>query len=124
MTNAVKLSHPPVEVSAADFRTAAGRLPKMKRAPAGARSSMPRDTILSPGDNGITVETPVVASLVPSKPVWQITASVDARRLLAVCDSFKKIGAYKSPADTFLLSVQDGELRVKFRTTTLSIPIL
>ena len=118
------LAQSPVEVGAAEFRIAVARLPKMKRAPAGARGAMPRDTILSPGDDGIMVETPVVASLVPSRPVWQVSVSVDAWRLLEVCDRFKTIGAYKSADDIFLLSVLDGELRVKFRTTAVSLPIL
>lgn len=124
MPRDMKLTHPAVEVSAADFRAAAARLPKMKRAPAGARSKMPRDTILSPGTDGITVETPVVSSLVSSSPIWEATVSVDAWRLLEVCDRFKKIGAYQSTDDTFLLSVKDGELRVAFRTTTVSLPLM
>ncbi len=85
---------------------------------------MPRDTILAPDGEGLMVETPVVASLVQSSPPWHATVSVDAWRLIEVCDGFKRIGAYKAPTDTFLLSVQDGELRVKYRTTTVSIPIL
>lgn len=124
MPRDMKLVQAPVDVGAAELRAAAARLPRMKRAPAGARGQMPRDTILSPDADGMTVETPMVSSLVPSRPAWQVVVSVDAWRLLEVCDRFKSIGAYKSPDDVFRLSVRDGELRVAFRTTTVSLPIL
>lgn len=117
----VQLSHPPVEVSAREFRDAASKLPGARR-PRG--SVVPRDTRLMPGEGGIMVETPVMSSLVPASRTWRMVVSVDARRLLQVCESFKKIEALKSPDDRFAISVENGQLKVKFRTTAVSIPLL
>ncbi|MER8909518.1 hypothetical protein NKH99_17900 [Mesorhizobium sp. M0854] len=124
MSKSPTLAHPPVEVSALDFYQAVAKLPQMRRAPAGAMGSIPKDTILSPAAGGIMVETPIMGSLVHSSPPWRVEVSADARKLLNVCERCKKLGAYKEPKSVFLVSVADGELRVKFRTTTIGIPIL
>lgn len=50
--------------------------------------------------------------------------SVDARRLLEVCEGFKKIGAFRSSDDEFELSVVNGQLKLKFNTSAVSLPIL
>jgi hypothetical protein len=118
------LAHPPVEVSALDFYQAVAKLPQMRRAPAGAKGSIPKDTILSPSTGGIMVETPIMGSLVNSSLPWRVQVSADARMLLDLCERYKKLGAYKEPRSVFLVSVADGELRVKFKTTTIGIPIL
>jgi hypothetical protein len=118
------LAHPPVEVNANDFYDAVSRLPKMRRGPAGAKGNMPKDTMLTPHEGGIMVETPVMGSLVHASKPWRVVASVDARKLLDLCDRYKKLGAFKEPKPIFLISVADGELRVKFKTTTAGIPLL
>lgn len=118
------LAHPPVEVSALDFYQAVAKLPQMRRAPAGAKGSIPKDTILSPSAGGIMVETPIMGSLVNSSPAWRVQVSADARKLLDLCERYKRLGAYKEPKSVFLVSVAGGELRVKFKTTTIGIPIL
>ncbi len=63
-------------------------------------------------------------SLVNSSLPWRVQVSADARKLLDLCERYKKLGAYKEPKSVFLVSVADGELRVKFKTTTIGIPIL
>jgi hypothetical protein len=118
----LKLTHPPVVVNAIDFRDAVSKIPKMLRAPAGAKGVIPRDTLLSPNPDGIMVETPVMASLVLASAPWRVMVSVDARKLLDVCDRFKKIGALKSKADEFRVAIADGELRIRWQTTTIGIP--
>ena len=70
------------------------------------------------------VETPVMGSLVFASAPWRVLVSVDARKLLDACDRYKKLGVYKEPKPMFLVSVADGELRVKYKTTTVGIPIL
>ncbi|TIQ22741.1 MAG: hypothetical protein E5X51_05955 [Mesorhizobium sp.] len=115
MTNkSPTLAHSPVEVSALDFYQAVAKLPQMRRAPAGARGSIPKDTRLSTAPSGIMVETPIMGSLVNSSLTWRVQVSADARKLLDLCERYKKLGAYKEPKSVFLVSVADGELRVKF----------
>jgi hypothetical protein len=118
------LAHPPVEVSTREFLEAVSKLPQMRRAPAGARGSIPKDTLLSPSPVGIMVETPVMGSLVNASGPWRVQISADARKLLDVCERFKKLDAYKDPKSLFAVSVADGELRVKYKTTTVGTPIL
>lgn len=117
----VSLSHPPVKVSAKAFRDAASQLPGARR-PRG--SAIPKDTILQPDRNGVSVETPVMASVVHTTAPWRVTVSIDAKRLLEVCAGFRKIGAFRSVGDEFELSVVAGQLRVKFQTSAVSIPLL
>lgn len=114
------LSHPPVEVSAAEFRDAVSQIPGTRR-PRG--SVIPRDTILQPNPKGIYVETPVMSSLVAASGPWRVVVSVDAKRLAEVCASFKKIGAFARPGDRFNVSVDKGQLKLKFGTTAVSLPI-
>ena len=115
------LSHPPVRVPAADFRDAAARLPGARQ-PRG--SVVPRDTILQPHGDGVSVETPVVASVVATSAPWRVMVAVDARRLLDVCNQFRKIGALKHADDEFEISVVNGQFKIKFGTTAVSLPIL
>ena len=77
-----------------------------------------------PHGNGISVETTVVASVVPASAPWRVVVSVDAKRLIEVCDGFKKVGAFRTSDDQFELSVVSGQLKVKFHTTAVSLPIL
>ncbi|MEI9416216.1 hypothetical protein [Mesorhizobium sp. Cs1321R2N1] len=123
-TKSPTLAHPAVEVSALDFYQAVAKLPQMRRAPAGAKGSIPKDTLLLPADGGVMIETPIMGSLVHSSPSWRIQVSADARKLLDLCERYKKLGAYKDSKSVFLVSVADGELRVKFKTTTIGIPTL
>lgn len=118
------LAHPPVEVNANDFYDAVSKIPKMKRGPVGAKGKIPKDTVLNPHEGGIMVETPVMGSLVWASKPWRVVASVDARKLLDLCERYKKLGVFKEAKPMFLVSVADGELRVKFKTTTIGIPTL
>lgn len=120
----IRLAHPPIIVSALEFRDAVAKIPTMRRAPAGAKGSIPKDTILAPDAAGVMVETPVMSSVVAASAPWRLRISVDARRLVEVCVKFKEIGALKSKDDVFDLSVEAGLLKIKFRTTALTIPIV
>ena len=122
MSGSPKLAHPMVEVSASDFLDAVFRLPSARMPRRGA--IVPRDTILRPDSQGVNVETPIMSTVVATSAPWRVVVSVDAKRLKEVCDSFKRIGAYKSPADVLALAVSDGQLKVRFRTTAVSIPLI
>jgi hypothetical protein len=102
-----------------EFSDAASRVPKMKRSPAGSRASLPSTTLLLSHSEGVTVETAAVASLVQGSRAWTHDIAVDARRLIAICDGFRKLGAKGAEIE---LAIQGRNLAVTFRTTTVSIP--
>ena len=83
----------PTEILFDDLAAAASQLPKMNRAPAGSKGSIPSDTLLSPDHEGLMVETSVISTFIPANKPWRITASVDAKKLVEVCKTIKKIGA-------------------------------
>ncbi len=108
-----------VGVKFADFLDAVSRLPKMKRSPQGARGKIPTDTLLLANANGISVETPAIASVVRSDGVWAVNISVDARRLFDACVAFKEHGG---APDVVSLSVKNQKLWFRFRTTESALP--
>ena len=116
------LAHPPVEVVAAAFRDAVDKVPKMRRPPLGTKGFVPTDTVLSPHESGMMIETPVMGTLVPTSAPWLVVVSVDARRLVDLCKRLAKIGAFKERNATLWISVGDGELRVKSGSSTAGIP--
>lgn len=109
-----------LHVSALDFIDAITRLPKMKRAPAGARGNIPKDTQLLPDADGVNVSTPVMSTLVLGDQAWRDSISVDASQLSKLSVTLKKLGASRK-TDQVSLSFNDGKLLVRFETTTLSI---
>jgi hypothetical protein len=113
-----------IELNFVDFYDAVRRVPKMRRARAGATSSIPKDTLLSPAVNGVNVETPAVMSFVIGSGDWKIQVSVDARRLIIICDGFKKLKAGKTPGDVISISVEGNYFKVKFKTTAVTVPLL
>ena len=84
MSSPRSLEHFAVKVAFDRFEQAAAKIPAMKRAPAGARSSIPKDTLLAPDPKGIRVETPSVSTLVTADHPWIFCVSVDARRLAEI----------------------------------------
>jgi hypothetical protein len=115
------LSHATLQVRFDEFAAAASRLLKMKRAPRGSKGSIPSDTLLSAHGEGILVETSVVSSLVNSDRPWNVNVSVDAKRLIEVCEVFQKLGAAGHGIE---VSIEMQKLCLKFRTTKISIPTL
>ena len=111
----------PTEILFDDLTAAASQLPKMKRPPAGSKATIPTDTLLSPDRNGMMVETSVISTFVPANRPWRITASVDAKKLVELCKTIKKIGAVGQMIE---ISVQERDMWFKFRTTKFSIPTL
>ena len=81
----------PIQVSLSEFDEAVRHMPKMRRAPAGARGSIPVDTLLSADPKGVFVETPIVGTLVQGTSGWSESVSVHARKLIELCDTIKKI---------------------------------
>lgn len=115
----------PVEVLAKDFIFAVKQLPKMRNAPRGKiGASVPSDTLLSPGINGVSVETPALTTFVPGKGAWIVQASFDARKLKTLCENIEKLGANKEPDSTIQLFMEDRNLCAKYRTTTLKLTSL
>jgi hypothetical protein len=111
----------PTEILFGDFAAAASRLPKMKRAPTGSKGTIPSDTLLSPDREGLVVQTSVVSTFIHTNKPWRITASVDAKKLVEICKTIRKIGA---EGETIEISVEGREMWFKFRTTRFSIPTL
>jgi hypothetical protein len=110
-----------VRVSFDDFVFAVSQLPRMKRAPRGSTGNIPTDTLLSAHENGIMVETSIVSSLVHADRPWALNLSIDAKKLVEVCETFRKLGAVGQTID---VAVDGRKLNMKFRTTTVSIPTL
>lgn len=65
-----------------------------------------------------------MSSSVHCNPLWRVIVAVDARRLLEVCEQFKKLGASKEKGAVFLLSVASGQLKVKFKATSAPLPLV
>ena len=99
-------------------------MPKGKRAPAGSRASIPRDTILSADPEGVLVETPVMSTLVLSTPPWPTTISVDAWKLVGLCDTHKKLRGKDKAIDKIIIGAESEGFFVMYGNTKLSLPIL
>lgn len=110
-----------VAVGFDDFAEAASLVPKLRRAPRGAKGLIPTDTLLSADPEGIVVETAAVSSLVKADKAWMFNASVDSRRLLEVCKTLKSLGAN---GETIKVDIQERQLWLTFRTTKICIPTL
>ncbi|MCE9524319.1 MAG: hypothetical protein K8S25_18010 [Alphaproteobacteria bacterium] len=102
-----------------DFADAALRIIRMRRAPAGARGSIPNTTLLLADKQGISVDTGALTSLVLSDRPWTRNVAVDARQLIAVCGKLKKLGA---EGEEIEISLDGRNLLMKFRSTGISIP--
>lgn len=111
----------PIEVDLNELIKAVSQLPKMKRAPMGSKGVIPSDTLLSPDSDGLLVETSVISTFVQSSEPWGVKVSVDAKRLIEMCDRLKRIGASGKPIE---LSLQDRELWFRFEGTRFSLPTL
>lgn len=98
-----------VTVSFDDFVLAVSQMAKPGRLPRG--SKVPKDTLLSPHEDGVLVETPVVGTLVIADKPWTLNAPVDAKKLGAAGQSIQ-------------LSVAERQIRIKFLTTTISMPTI
>jgi hypothetical protein len=104
-----------------EFVTAASALTKMKRGPRGSSASIPSDTLLTADKDGVMVETAVLSSLVVADKPWGFNVSVDAKKLVGVCDTLKKLGATGGKVE---IDVADRNLWFTFRTTKISMPTL
>jgi hypothetical protein len=104
-----------------EFATAASVLPQMKRAPRGASASIPSDTLLTADAAGVVVETFALSSLVNADKAWAFNVSVNAKKLVGICDTLKKLGAGGNEVD---LDLKDRSLWFAFRTTKISMPTL
>jgi hypothetical protein len=111
----------PIFVNFDEFKTAVEQIPKMKRSPAGARGVIPTDTILTPDDAGVVVETPAIGTFVHGSAPWKVTVSVDARKLIELCERIKKIGATGNQIE---LSLKERDLWFRYNTTKFSLPTL
>ncbi len=114
-------SQSPILVDFDKFKFAAEQIPLMKRAPAGAKGLIPTDTLLSPVHAGVIIETPTISTFVEGSGSWIVTVSVDARKLIDLCQRIKKIGATGNEIELF---TKERDLWIKFNTTKFSIPTL
>lgn len=117
------------EVDLAEFDAAVRKMTVMKRAPRGARGTIPSDTLLSADPNGIFVETPVMSTLVLGSPGWPKTVSVNARKLVGLCDTIKKIieSDKKKKLDVssrLRVGTLQKEFFLQYANTRLSLPLL
>lgn len=90
----------------------------------GAQGRIPSDTILAPYDHGIMVETSVMATSVTADTPWRVRVSVVAVRLVKVCETLKRLGAAKEQDAKLAISVVSGEVKIRYRTTTVGIAII
>jgi hypothetical protein len=111
----------PIFVNFDEFKTAVEQIPKMKRSPAGAKGVIPTDTILTPDHAGVVVETPAIETFVHGSGPWKVSVSVDARKLIELCDRIKKIGATGNQIE---LSLKERDLWIRYNTTKFSLPTL
>jgi len=104
-------------------------MPKMRRAPAGARGSIPVDTLLSADPNGVFVETPIVGTLVQGSSGWSKSVSVHARKLIDLCDTIRKIKKISNkkkidPSEMVAIGISSAEFFIKYENTQLSLPLM
>lgn len=110
-----------ITVNAKAFSEAVNRLPKMRRAPAGANASIPTDTLIMPDTIGIEVQTPAVSSTLETSLPWDLPISVDARKLANATIQLGKI--YQMTSSSVLgISFLEGQLCLRFETTTIKVP--
>jgi hypothetical protein len=112
-----------IEVLASDFVDAIARLPKMQREPRSATGIIPADTILSPGKEGVYIETPAASALVFASRPWIVRVSVNSRKLVKAARHLEKLGA-KTKGSTFHIFTHGGDFCLKFKTTTMRLPLL
>ena len=109
------------EVSLAEFEAAVRRMPKGKT-PSGVKASIPIDTILSPDPLGVLVETPIMSSLVPATLPWPVVVSVDAWKLVALCDTHKKLRTTQT--DRLVIGHENNSFFMMAGNTKLSLPVI
>ena len=119
MFEARPITQNPVKVRFDQFSGVVSRLPKMKRAPRGAKGNIPTDTLLLANSAGIGVETPAFSSVVRTNLPWSVNLSVDARRLSDACSNFKAHGA---DADEMEIWVADRALWLRCGGIALTLP--
>lgn len=104
-----------------EFVEALNRSTKMKRAPAGAKSSGLKEGAFVPKPNGFLVEMPGGSSLVKT-----INGNLDkeivfeASRIAPIA---KALGTYKGVEENVQITVSDRGLIFQCATTKLSIPL-
>lgn len=112
------------EVSLADFDAAVRRMPSTKRKPANVKASIPVDTILTPDDGGILVETPIMSSLVETRNPWPKAVSVNAWKLVALCDTHKKLRSGARPSGQLMIGYDADQFFMMCGNTKLSLPLI
>lgn len=112
------MDHNEIEVSFDELLTAASKLPKSFRAPAGSKATIPKDTELLADSEGVLVNTPVMGTIVHSNRGWKYNISVDAKKLVSLLKSIGSIGA---TGNIISLSVSDRELWIRFKKTRSSL---
>lgn len=93
----------------------------MKRAPRGASANIPSDTLLTSDHDGVMIETAAMSSLVNADVAWTFDVSVDAKKLVGMCGTLKKLGAEGEEVE---IDVIDHNLWFTFRTTRVSMPTI
>ena len=112
----------PIIVAFDDFSKAVAQLPAMKRPPGGKLGGfIPSDTLLSKDREGLMVETSVMSTYVPASRPWIIQVSIHSKLLVERCQTLKQIGATGKEIE---IAIKDGQLLLKFNTTTFSLPTL
>jgi hypothetical protein len=82
-----------ITVASKAFVDATNKITKMKRAPRGARSNMPKDTLISRANGKLKIETPVAETLIDYTGDWRAVISVDARLLANNSQSHAQSGS-------------------------------
>lgn len=114
----------PVDVDLEAFCQAAQQIPKMRRSPAGSQGRVPKDTVISPCADGLSVDTPVMSTVVQCRRKWRRQIAVDARRLLQICEIFLEARISTDVPSTLTLSVRSNSLVLSDGSLKVSIPIL
>lgn len=113
-----------IEIDLEAFCTAAMRIPKMRRSPAGARGKVPKDTILTPCTEGLSVDTPAASTIVKSGRKWHNPVAVDALRLSKICKQYMDARVSSDVAWPIYLSVKSSGLVLSDGSLEVILPIL
>ena len=107
-----------VDLQFDDFLAASSHSPKGKRV-RGAVAQVPSDILLSADPEGILVETFALSTLVPANKAWIFNASVDAKKLMNLCSTLKKLGA---AGQLIQADIVGRDLVLIFEKTRFSLP--
>ena len=113
-----------ITVDSAQFLEAVSKVPKMKRAPRGSKSSIPKDTIISGTRNGeLLVETPVASTVIHIGGAWSGEASLNALGLFEIVKAL--LSPKKGVPNTEKLELWVSGERLFVRgLTEVSLPLL